>query len=1820
MNQTVPSHSIFKKSLASLVLLLCFAAMAVGQPWTYNFGTVTGNYNTSNTPSTTFLNSLTPTPSGGGTYRVRMSNGTGGGFVVANPGTSLGSAGELQITAPTNSSTNKLTIYGWNSPSPVAYVKFDLRTTSTANGTFAIQLGDGTVTTGNDNQSYTAGYNAAITSLSITYASGAINTVIRRNGGGNTTITSSGFAKDTDQSIEIYANNGSGSVNYSRSGTYTLPSRTWDLWVAGTKISATPFATAGTWAAGNNISGIGFFTETSTGNVGVMYLDNIEYSNALPAAAFTLTYNGNGNTGGTAPVDGSSPYNGGSNVTVLGPGTLERTGYDFAGWNTAANGTGTPYSAGSTLSNISANTTLYAQWTIKTFTVTYNGNGNDNGTAPVDGSSPYNYGSDVTVLGPGTLTKSGYNFNGWNTAADGSGTPYGANSTLFGITGNVTLYAQWNLANTYSVNYFGNGNTGGSVPVDGSSPYTGGANVTVLGPGTLERTGYTFAGWNTESNGSGTPYNANDVVSNIAATLNLYAQWTINTYTVTYNGNGNDGGDVPSDPNSPYDYNSNVTVLGAGNMTLTNNNFNGWNTAADGSGTPYAAGATITGIASNITLYAQWSVITYTVTYNGNTNSSGTAPVDPSSPYVIGSNVTVLGQGSLLKTGHTFNGWNTAANGSGTPYSAGSTINNLSANAVLYAQWSINSYTVTYDGNGNTGGSAPVDGSSPYNFGSTVTVLANTGNLTKTGYIFLGWNTAADGNGTSYNASGTATFNLGAANVVLYANWALPFYEGFDYTVGSNVGGTTSGTSSNNWTNHSGTGAVTVTSGSLNYTGLQASTGNKVRLPGSNGTVSSDINRAISVPSGSTVAYYSMLLNVADNAQLNAGGDYFAGFGGTSGSSVTSLFARLFAKSSGSGYQLGITNNSGTGTSTTYYTTDLSFGTTYLVVVKHDFNGTSNDISSLWVNPASLGGAEPTANAINSGSATSVTGFASVFLRNGTNTPKVDIDEVRAGTTWAAVTPAVTYQLTTTAGTGGTITAPAVSPLTVNQGAATTITAAANSGYNFSGWTVESGSAVIADANAASTTVTLNSGDATVKANFVASNFTITATAQTSGGSITPAGAVTVSPGANQTFTITPDPCNDIAEVIVDGTISLGAVTTYTFENVDANHTIDVYFNPSTSTTWTGTVNSNWDEPGNWSSCVPDASFEVTIAAGTPNAPVLNVDAEVNSLTISDNATLSLGNKSLTINGGFNGSSLSTLTGSDGASLVLNSSATLISSAPIRLKNLVINGGTTTLASALEITGGTASSGPGEVSIISGALLESNGFLTIKSNQYGTARVAPGDDAGNYITGDVTVERYIPNNGFRSWRFLSVPTFGSQTIRQAWQEGTANTLPLQNNLPGYGTLITGTGTTAAATAAGFDGALANASFQIWGTSNWVNVSGTNTPIATEKGYMLFVRGDRSRVINGAVTNTNATTLRTKGELYQGTHNYAAFPANSFNAVGNLYASAIDFTQLQRTGGTQNLFYIWDSKKQNGTSLGAYQTFSATNGFECTISGGSYVFGAPNTKIESGQAFFVSTTTAGTLTLTEGSKIANGASLGFRPVSPASLVRLTSRLYAAGSNDILDANVVVFNGRYSNEVAAEDALKMTNPEENFGVKQGNAILSVEGRSPVTDADAIQFNTANLKQRVYELELVPQNLQGMEAILEDSYLQTSTPVSLEANTRVSFTVDANPASAAANRFRVVLRKLNLPAGSKAAYTVAPNPVENGMINLQFNNRPAGQYSIRLLSSSGQPLLVKAISHAGGSATQTLRLGKLASGMYMMEITAPGKIKSVERVLVK
>lgn len=147
-------------------------------------------------------------------------------------------------------------------------------------------------------------------------------------------------------------------------------------------------------------------------------------------------------TTGTVPVDNETTYQLGDEITVLpNTGGLTKAGAVFGGWSPPWSST-IVYQAGdkiNTSRSPSSTFTLTLRWAYK---VTYNGNGSDGGAVPVDNNN-YVPATTVTVAGAGTLTRTGYTFDGWNTNAAGTGTNRAAGSTFAMGSANVTLYAKW---------------------------------------------------------------------------------------------------------------------------------------------------------------------------------------------------------------------------------------------------------------------------------------------------------------------------------------------------------------------------------------------------------------------------------------------------------------------------------------------------------------------------------------------------------------------------------------------------------------------------------------------------------------------------------------------------------------------------------------------------------------------------------------------------------------------------------------------------------------------------------------------------------------------------------------------------------------------------------------------------------------------------------------------------------------------------------------------------------------------------------------------------------------------------------------------------------------------------------------------------------------------------------------------------------------------------------------------------------------------------------------------------------------------------------
>ena len=223
--------------------------------------------------------------------------------------------------------------------------------------------------------------------------------------------------------------------------------------------------------------------------------------------------------------------------------------------------------------------------------------------------------------------------------------------------------------------------------------------------------------------------------------------------------------------------------------------------------------------------------------------------------------------------------------------------------------------------------------------------------------------------------------------------------EDFSYTA-------TQAITANGWTAFSGAGtnAITVTTPGLTYTASPASgVGNCVSMI----TSGEDDSKIFSPTVSSGSIYTSLLINVS---AAQSTGDYFFGMC----NSGSSYFGRIFVKTSGAGFVIGVSKNGSAATS--YDATVRSFGTTYLVVIKYTITGTNtslttDDVVSLWINPT-LGGTEPTGTIAGVGSGETDINTSAIFDRvalrqgNASNAPTLKVDGIRVGTTWSAVTAA----------------------------------------------------------------------------------------------------------------------------------------------------------------------------------------------------------------------------------------------------------------------------------------------------------------------------------------------------------------------------------------------------------------------------------------------------------------------------------------------------------------------------------------------------------------------------------------------------------------------------------------------------------------------------------------------------------------------------------------------------------------------------------------------------------------------------------------------
>nr|MCR5635857.1 InlB B-repeat-containing protein [Clostridiales bacterium] len=348
--------------------------------------------------------------------------------------------------------------------------------------------------------------------------------------------------------------------------------------------------------------------------------------------------------------------------------------------------------------------------------------------------------------------KTGYSFSGWK---DDDGNTYTDEETVKNLTpedgAKITLKADW-TPNQYKVTFDPNGH-GTPDPTEKTVTYDAAYGKLAE----ISATGYTFGGW----------YMTNDCVDDdlVEATTivktagdhTLYAKWTPNEYTVIFDGNGSTSGEM-TDQDFTYDEEQ---KLNKNEYEKTGYSFSGWK---DDDGNTYTDEETIKNLTpedgAKITLKADWTPNQYKVTFDP--NGHGT-PSIASKTVVFDSKYGELA--TISEVGYVFGGWYLNAECTGNAITDQSIVK-TAGDHTLYAKWTLDTFKVIYDGNDGTIGTKERYEKNA-EFKSIVTV--DTNDFENTGFVFIEWNTKADGTGTVYDES--STFEMPAHDVTLYAQW-----------------------------------------------------------------------------------------------------------------------------------------------------------------------------------------------------------------------------------------------------------------------------------------------------------------------------------------------------------------------------------------------------------------------------------------------------------------------------------------------------------------------------------------------------------------------------------------------------------------------------------------------------------------------------------------------------------------------------------------------------------------------------------------------------------------------------------------------------------------------------------------------------------------------------------------------------------------------------------------------------------------------------------------------------------------------------------------
>ena len=400
-------------------------------------------------------------------------------------------------------------------------------------------------------------------------------------------------------------------------------------------------------------------------------------------------------------------------------------GYISRGWYNAKN-EGTGEKVNGINAKTIGNKVFYAHWGLEEYTITYHNVEGVNNT----NATTYTVQSDDIDIA--VVTKVGYSFDGWY--SDGAFTQVAADKILKGSTGNLDYYAKWTpieyviTYNLFGGSYVGEGNPGN---------YNIEQEITLKTP---EREGYVFGGWYTLSEGG---ERVEVIEKGTTGNIDLYARW-IHISTITFETNG-------GHPISSITKTAGEAVSAPINPTKDYYDFVEWY-KDDALTIPYEFTVMPE---EDITVYAKWTPTVYTITYVLNDGENDETNPDT---YTVETETIVLKDAS--KTGYTFIKWFDSAEYTNVVTEI---VKGSHGNIVLYSNYKINQYTITFESNGGTS-VEPIT----QNY---ATAVSEPSAPAKNGYIFDGWySDEALENKYVFNT-------IPAENITIYARWKLARYE-----------------------------------------------------------------------------------------------------------------------------------------------------------------------------------------------------------------------------------------------------------------------------------------------------------------------------------------------------------------------------------------------------------------------------------------------------------------------------------------------------------------------------------------------------------------------------------------------------------------------------------------------------------------------------------------------------------------------------------------------------------------------------------------------------------------------------------------------------------------------------------------------------------------------------------------------------------------------------------------------------------------------------------------------------------------------------------